>query len=424
MTPDPRHPLLTEAGAALHQRLLQHSDAPPWNYTVGDRVMAEDLQVARRFGQRLGTLPQTPDDLPLLQWALTVPRYRECAHLPWTEIPLSSRADLSGRLIDFVPEDADFSRLIQYGTSGTEGPSVEIPSHPQFLCCNHRLVEYALAQQGVLLPHGPAPVAAHVCAQSYTYTFASILSIWGGGGFVKVNLNARLWSHDSARRYLGELNPPLLTGDPVAFAEMLAWEIPLRPRAILSAAARLSTALATALRERYQCPVLDWYSLTETGPIACSIDGHSWSLLAPDLYVEILDELGRPLPDGQRGEVVVSGGRNPYLCLLRYRTGDYAVKQGNCLLELEGRRPVSWRAGDGSVVTPVDLARVMNRHVWATFAFSEESGELQLRIRPVPGYPLDEPALKLGLEGVLLRPVQFFIDPELGADGRKVRPWS
>jgi phenylacetate-CoA ligase len=177
------------------------------------------------------------------------------------------------------------------------------------------------------------------------------------------------------------------------------------------------------LYERYQAPVMDWYSTTETGPIAAA-DPQGLRLIAPDLYVEIVDPEGRPLPDGERGEIVVSGGRNPYLTLIRYRTGDYAIKSENRLIDLEGRTPVSWRAGDGTVVTPVDLARVLNRHVWSTFGFREEEGSLILRIRPVPGYPLDIPGLKTGMEQVLRRKVAVQVAPDLGGNGKKEKPWS
>ena len=60
-----------------------------------------------------------------------------------------------------------------------------------------------------------------------------------------------------------------------------------------------------------------------------------------------------------RGEIAVTGGRNPFVPLLRYRTGDWGrLDYGRCpcgdrmprLLDLEGRPPVVFRRPDGSPV--------------------------------------------------------------------------
>jgi len=69
--------------------------------------------------------------------------------------------------------------------------------------------------------------------------------------------------------------------------------------------------------------VLEVYALTEAGIIAVKSDrGHA--ILPHDLYVEVLDDDGVPCPEGVRGEVTLTGGRNPFLPLLRFRTGDFA----------------------------------------------------------------------------------------------------
>ncbi|HND31998.1 MAG TPA: AMP-binding protein [Myxococcota bacterium] len=419
-----RHPCISPAGEALYRELRQHPDAPPWNYEVGDRLLPEDHPVLQTFRALPGHIPRTPSDLAVGVFE-KIPFYQEFQLLPWEERPLCSRDDLRLRLPELVPDDADFRRLIKYGTSGTEGSMLEIPSHPRCVALNHVLVERALALFGVALECGPVPVAAHICAQFHTYTFLSLLSVWGDGAFVKVNLQEQLWPRTSARRYLVALNPQLLTGDPVAFAELLEWEIPLRPRAILSAAAKLSPALSAALQARYHCPVIDWYSLTESGPVACTDpeQPETLRLFCPDLLVEITDAQGRPVPEGQRGELVLSGGRNPYLPLIRYRTGDTAARVGDHLVDFEGRRPLSWRSATGYPVTPVDLARVLNRHVWACFQFREENGAFSLRLRPVEGWGIDREGLIGGLEQILGRSVRLELVPELGRDGKKVIPW-
>ena len=60
-----------------------------------------------------------------------------------------------------------------------------------------------------------------------------------------------------------------------------------------------------------------------------------------------LDAFDQPCRLGVRGEITLTGGRNPFLPLLRYRTGDFAsldtINGHRVLLGLEGREPVEYR---------------------------------------------------------------------------------
>ncbi len=53
--------------------------------------------------------------------------------------------------------------------------------------------------------------------------------------------------------------------------------------------------------------------MSECRCLAARSRGKHDSLLAQDVYVEI---------PGERGEITLTGGRSPYLPLLRYRTSD------------------------------------------------------------------------------------------------------
>ncbi len=415
-----RNPLITPAGFALLKRMLEHADAPAWNWTTGDRVQTEDLPALDAFR----TAPAWDRDA----WvdAQRSPWLRARVRPAWHEIPTMSREDLVTRLVDVVPPDADLSRLIVYDTSGTTGHALRLPHHPLAVAQNQILAERALARHGVVPAFGPDRAACiNVTAHVHTAVLANVFTVWNQAGFAKVNLQPG-WRVESARRFTGELAPRLLTGYPAAHAEAMAWDLPVKPAAILSTAVTLEPALRARLAAHFGCPVIDWYSTTETGPIAFS-HGEGYELVAHDLFVEVVDDAGAPVPDGAWGEIAVTGGRNPYVPLLRYRTGDRGRMAAGRLLAFEGRAPVAFRATDGAPVQAVDVGRVLRD----TAAFVQHElvqaadGACALRLRPIPGVAIDVGALEHGLRALLGADAALTItlDPRLGEAG-KVVPYA
>jgi phenylacetate-CoA ligase len=125
--------------------------------------------------------------------------------------------------------------------------------------------------------------------------------------------------------------------------------------------------------------------MTEAGIIAAGTSvGHR--ILAHDLFVEILDEDDRRCPQGVRGEIALTGGRNPFLPLLRYRTGDHAslkiIDGHRVLIEFEGRQPVEYRSSDGRSIHSMELTRLMRRfpvHRYQMQEISQHRYELLVR---------------------------------------------
>lgn len=159
--------------------------------------------------------------------------------------------------------------------------------------------------------------------------------------------------------FLDDCDPELYTGNPISLAALA--ELPLRgrPKAVLSGAMALSGGLRLRLSERFGCPVVDLYGITETGLLAWR-DGAGHRLLPRRLYVEILDPSGNRCTPGVTGEITVTCGENPALPLLRYRTGDHAALTGGVLIGLEGRAPVRYQAADGRWVNSIELTYVLS----------------------------------------------------------------
>lgn len=390
LTDEERFPLLTDAGRATLLRLREHSHAPRYNFQCGDRLTNEGLARLQEY-ERLLTAETSPAVGVLPTWLpefvekcrQQVPRYREFAepHLPFEALPTTTSAHLRRAPWAFVPDEASLDDLVVYNTSGTSGAPTDVPSHPEAAALYLPLLKTALSARGIAIAGGAERVAVAVVAyRKRTLTYASVSAYLEQAGVLKLNLHPTDWREPTDRiAFLDEFGPEIYTGDPVAFAELSALPLQTRPKALVSTAMTLLPGLRRELEERFECPVLDLYSLTEVGPIALAeaAPEGAFRLLQPRLYVELLDTEGQPCAPDQRGEITVTGGINPYCPLLRYRTGDFATRSLTSeplFLELQGRAPVVFRAADGHPISSVDVAAALRHFTLPAFTLSQEAG--------------------------------------------------
>jgi phenylacetate-CoA ligase len=138
----------------------------------------------------------------------------------------------------------------------------------------------------------------------------------------------------------------------------------LSPKALVSSAMKMTQGIRSKLESYFGCPVLDIYSLTECRMVAVAVGGDRYRAIRPELYLEVFDrEKDIPLKPGGHGELVVTGGNNPFLPLIRYRTGDFcSVKIENrvpYLVDLEAREPVAYYRQDGTFVNYIEISRMI-----------------------------------------------------------------
>ena len=443
-----RTPLMTSAGESNLKRIQEHEAAPRWNVRIGDRLEKEDLASYDRFRKKVLSNTTFSKKIPLhlIEWIETqrekVVLFREAipqgfdVQKDWAHIPTMSREDIACRPEDIVPRGESLDRLIVYDTSGTTGHALVVPHHPQAVALNHALAEYVLKRHGVEAEFSANSVAClNICAQRKTHVFCNVFSVWNEAGFAKINLNPKDWAggRQGARKFILDLAPIFITADPVSLAELMKWQIPVKPSLIISTALTLSKELQKSFENYFGCPVVNWYSTTETGPIAASIAGKDGLFfLAPDLFVEVVDEDGIPLPFGKTGEITVTGGRNPYLPLLRYRTGDFGKMADSPLrlTELVGRKLVFFRATDGSMVNPVDISREMR--IVSPFVQHEfiqkKDGSCIVKIRPAINANISVKAMANAIKGLFgqEQKLEVIIDEHLGKENPsgKVISWQ
>jgi phenylacetate-CoA ligase len=83
------------------------------------------------------------------------------------------------------------------------------------------------------------------------------------------------------------------------------------------------------IEECFDAPCFDHAGLTEVGPFGypCA-EGGGMHVHDHEFVCEILDPEGRPVPAGERGELVLTPLRRTGFPVLRYRTGDVVVNTG------------------------------------------------------------------------------------------------
>lgn len=139
-----------------------------------------------------------------------------------------------------------------------------------------------------------------------------------------------------------------------------------RPRVMVYVWDAMSAAGRRFVGDTYGVPVVSVYSAVEAFKIGflCEL-GRDFHLHEDLCHVRIVDAEGRPLPAGERGEVVVSNLVNRATVLLGYRLGDLAeLRPPGCecgrtswlLSGLEGRVDEIVHLPDGSIVHPGSIA--------------------------------------------------------------------
>jgi len=398
LTDDERFPLIDAAGRAWLDALRQHEFAPRYNMTCGDRLTAAGRERVRTFEREIfETSPRwKAGEVPGWVEIFTevclhdVPFYRRRGGRDFAQLPAIARADLQREPWSFVPDDQPLDEMINYWSSGASGHTMDVLSHPEVASMRLPIFRKALARYGLTLDGGPRRTAiAFICSQSRTMTYASLSAYLDGAAHVKINLNPSEWRDPGDRvHFIDALDPEILTGDPLSFLDLAALPLRIRPKALISTAMLLLPAMRERLEQRFGCPVVDIYSTCETGPIGVS-SPRGFDLFLHDVYIEILRPDGSVAAPGERGEIAFTGGRNPFLPLLRYRMGDWAALSFDgdvpALVDFEGRMPVVFRATDGHAINNIDVTIAFRAFLLTQFTVHQNAdGSLIVRTLPHP----------------------------------------
>lgn len=399
-------PLMTPESRALLEKMWGHPRAPKYNLRCGDGLDAFGVSFLQQYARSLEEHPPQAGRPPWLndfvqQCRSGVPFYQTYADVEFEHLPTTNREHLRDPE-RFIPQGQALDSMTVVATSGTSGNRLRLCTHAIDVATPWILMENALRRLGVKLTRGPqgGVALANLTFHAQNFIYANIAHAFDGAGFMKLNLQPSYWNRPEDRvAYLEEFRPQVLAGDPLALGELLRLPLHYRPRAIFSSGMQMLEGVREGLQQRYGCPVLDVYSLTECRYLALS-DGSGHRILPNDVYVEILGPDDRPVPPGERGVVTLTGGHNPFWPLLRYRTGDTAALQADSegcphLLALQGRAPVFFVDDQGKRFNNIEVTKQLRPFMLLQFSL-HQAADLSLRFEYL-GENLDESALSRAL---------------------------
>lgn len=386
LTDKERFPLLDDL--SFLNELRQDIFAPKFNFKSGDRLNNEQLLRVKAYKNKFyeNKIYWNEEQNPIwlkdyFDWCIkTVPFYQNKGN-DFASFPTTSREDIRKFPYLFVSNEANLEELLVYHTSGSTGSKLDVLFDSVSQASWLPQIESVLKDFNISITESNNTSAiALICAQEKTLTYASLSTYLGGAGILKINLNPSDWNDpDDAVKYLEKYNPEILTGDPIAFMALLDLAPQLSPKALISSAMKLTIGTKNKLENYFKCPVIDLYSLTECRNIAFAYK-FGYKVIRPDLYLEVFDEnTDVKLPYGDRGELVVTGGNNPFLPLIRYRTGDFcSLKIENgipFLVDLEARNPIVFFTKSGLKINNIDISNGLSELPLAGFKMHQRKNK-------------------------------------------------
>jgi phenylacetate-CoA ligase len=185
----------------------------------------------------------------------------------------------------------------------------------------------------------------------------------------KTALNAFRMTPETMREFLALLNtrrPRVIIAYAQPMYELAKFArregISIRPQsAIITSAGTLYPFMREAIEDVFRCKVFNRYGSREVGDIAGECSVHRGLHVLPwSCYVEVVDEVGRRVPAGIEGNIVVTCLTNFAMPLIRYQIGDRGIlsaepqcpcgRQGQILERVSGRNVDVFKTRDGTLV--------------------------------------------------------------------------
>jgi len=196
------------------------------------------------------------------------------------------------------------------------------------------------------------------------------------------------------------IKPQMLFGYPSVFSLIaklaIAQDIDLTQlgiKVVFVTSERLYPYQRELIEKAFGAPVANGYGSRDAGFIAHQCPNGSMHISAEDLIVEIIDNDGNVVEDGEKGEIVITHMATSDFPFVRYRTGDIAaLDKTNCacgrglpmLKDIEGRTTDFVVAANGTMMHGLALIYILRELSGIDFFKIIQETKLYTRIEIVP----------------------------------------
>lgn len=313
-------------------------------YGLVHRATLEELLRSQWLGAAELAERQSRELVRLVRHArATVPFY---AHLPQLDrgdadglraLPLVSKDAIQAADLDMVSGAYRGARLKEIHTGGTTGKPLNIRCTSEVLQRNYAFFDRFRSWTG-----------CRPGERSATFAGRNIVPRSGddSGVYWRRNhaANAMLLSSyhlspDNIPGYVRALQgfaPTLIDSYPSSLAPVAQYVLQhgitdIRPRAIITSSETLEPEARAELEAAFGCRVFDHYGAAEMAALITQCEKGTYHVNPEFGIVELLDDTGSPVAPGEVGQIVATGFLNDVQPLIRYATGDLAVRgSGEC----------------------------------------------------------------------------------------------
>jgi phenylacetate-CoA ligase len=320
--------------------------------TRGLQDLGEALWKSPYYLERLKAFGTAPSDLRSVDSLTAFPLlYREDLARNWQDLPaLQAGTGL------------DSASVVR--SSGSTGSPVFVPKDRLDTLAMWGVLRHFMRARG-LLPERVKNVVL-LCGLSSEIEYEEALPAFFEARLFRVSTRK-----EGAQERLEAINPEVVFTDPMGLHWLMGHGPRISPWLTLSSAQHLPPEMRRQAEDWLDCPVVDYYATTETGPLAenCpEVDGR-FHALGPDVWLEETDE-----------GLAVTRLRPSALPLLRWFTGDVAKvtfgecvcgRRGQMLEGLSGRRACTFVNVERQEIDAWSLAPLFKHHALSEFRLTQ-----------------------------------------------------
>ncbi len=321
------------------------------------------------------------------------------------EFPLISKDDLQDKLSDYLP--ANFNAMPHYETTtgGTSGNQLKV-----YLDDDSQSVELAFMHRQWMRV-GYSPKKRKATFRGVTFGELKPDIFWQHNPvYNELQFSPFHMNEGTLGLYIDQLlryKPSYLHGYPSAIDMLAAYVLRYGLHGFLpdlKAVLLGSEGASSAQRERigtaFGARVYSWYGHSERVVLAGECEKNSTYHHFPDYgYLETVDDAGKSCDrEGERGEIIGTGFYNRCMPLIRYRTGDYAIRlEPDCecgrkwdrFTNVEGRRKqemLHGKNGEKISLAALNMHGPLFERVTRYQYCQNRAGEFIIKIVPAPDF--------------------------------------